>query len=1286
MHHYGSRRSHRHRRALDRALALVLAVGVSAGALTAVTAAPAAAVWVEPDPVADGSMSEEDFALKRAKETGQPYELVSARTESSDTWAQPAGSWTVKRYGTPIRVLRDGRWVQTDPTLEFTSDGSVAAKATTVSVRFSGGGTMPLLSGVKDGRALSLSWPAALPRPALNANVATYPDVLPDVDLQLKAEVEGFSQLLVVKTAEAARNPALATLKFKLDTVGLTVSADAATGALTAVNPAGQTVFTSPSPLMWDSTTVSSESGTGALAARSLASGPAARAASGASSAAEPAAPSDLFTPQAGARDAHMDTTVAGGSLQITPDQELLTGASTRYPVFIDPSWAWGNRQNWTRAFKKYPTTSYWNSKDDVRVGYEAQTNGLSRSFFQLDTSDIRGSQVQRSTFRIRNTWSWSCQDRPVELWSTGSISQATTWNNQPARGFRLDTVNDAKGWSSACAAGNLEFDATALARQAAAGNWASVNLGLYASNESDTFGWKRFDPKTATLETAYDNPPRTPSGLGTNPATSCANGGLVGNTRVSVYALVDDPDAGNLNAEFQVFPAGSGTPSATASISANRGRVATWSVPDGALPTGDYRWRVRAVDSDGLASGWSETCAFSVDRTRPDRQPVIGSTTFPNGDKGWPSSTGRARTAGTFTFGANGVPDVKEIRWSTDFDPRTRSVAPGGGVSITPPGYGPHYVYAYSVDAAGNRSDLATYLYYATRSQDRDGPGDLNGDGNRDIWSADGEGRLVTYAGQGGGTFSPAGNGGMTFDGAQVTASGDWGQDGYNDLVSLQYVANDKRKKLFVYPNNGQGTVSDNSVELTVACPAKDPDLGCDYGDDWSGDDHWSDAEQIVAPGDMNGDGVPDLLVKQGRQLWAYYGNRAAKTLDNDGGPVLVGNGDWDRFTVIAPGDVNGDSIPDLWLREDTTGDLYRSYGSKGGNGRLDPATWGTAGRVRIGYGITRAEYPTVGSVGDLTGDGLADLWARKADNTVIGWPGITPGEDGHAFGADFAIDGKRARTPVAANEVGNSGDRVRWADFDGDGKLDYLNVADNGNVAAWLNHGGETGGGWQYLGRVATGLTTDRSRVRFADFDGDGKADYLMINPNGSVVVYLNHGGDPGGGWQNLGQVATGITNDPSKVRFADFDGDGRTDYLNFDDGGQVFAHLNRGGDIGGGWQWLGRIATGVTTDRSRVRFADFDGDGKADYQVVWPDGHVDAHLNRGGDPGHGWEPARQVATGATNDHTRVQFGDFTGDGHADYILAGAGNSAEVYAWNGGDTASTHGWIWLGRVATGT
>ncbi|MEV7416662.1 ricin-type beta-trefoil lectin domain protein [Streptomyces sp. NPDC089919] len=959
-------------------ISAVLLAGMNAAG--GISAAEAAA-----DPVADGAVSAEDFALAKAKETGRPYELLSARSESSDTWALPDGSWSVKRYGTPVRIWRGGAWVPADPSLAFAADGRVVSKAATVSVAFSGGGSGPLLTGVTDGRTVSLSWPTPLPKPTLTGNVATYPEVLPGVDLRVKAEVEGFSELLVVKTAEAARQPGLATLQFKLDTVGLAVSTDAATGAITAVNPAGRTVFTSPSPLMWDSTTASAPAPK--TAAKS--------AAREAAAAAAPASPADAFVPPAGAQNAHMPTTVADGTLQIRPDQALLTGATTKYPVFIDPSWAMNTRQNWTRVYAKYKNNSYWNTQEDVRVGYEDETNGLSRSFFQFDTSDIKGAQVKKSTFRIRNTWSWSCEARPVELWGVGAIYSDTTWNRQPSKDFRLDTVNDAKGWGD-CAPGNLEFDATALGVKAAAGGWANVTVGLYAGDESDTFGWKRFDPKSAVFETQYNNPPGTPARLGTDPATPCQSGGALGNTRISLYATVDDPDAGALTAEFQLFKTGQGTPAATADVLAAKGQVATWTVPDANLPTGQYTWKIRAKDQDGATSGWSESCAFSVDRARPDKQPSISSPEFPSGDAGWPAVTGKARTPGTFTFGANGVADVDRIVYYTDSDPGLRTVAPGGSVTLTPPGSGPRMVYAYSVDRAGNRSDTTTYLYYAARSQARDGAGDLNGDGQRDIWTTDSAGSLLTYAGRGDGKFSPAAPGGMTFPNAQVTGSGDWGQDGYNDLVSLEYVTAAQKKMLWAYPNDGQGAVTADRAALTVSCPVKDPALGCDFGAGWTGDDHWYNAEQVLDAGDLNADGAPDLLVRQGRQLWAYYGSRTSRTLDRRGGPVLVGNGDWDRFTVIAPGDLNADGVPDLWLRDDASGDLLRTYGSKGPDGKLDPTTWGNpASRVKIASGLGKAAYPKVDTVGDVTGDGMPDLWAAHANNQLAVFAGTGTPQD---------------------------------------------------------------------------------------------------------------------------------------------------------------------------------------------------------------------------------------------------------------------------------------------------
>ncbi|WP_116199737.1 FG-GAP-like repeat-containing protein [Amycolatopsis circi] len=269
------------------------------------------------------------------------------------------------------------------------------------------------------------------------------------------------------------------------------------------------------------------------------------------------------------------------------------------------------------------------------------------------------------------------------------------------------------------------------------------------------------------------------------------------------------------------------------------------------------------------------------------------------------------------------------------------------------------------------------------------------------------------------------------------------------------------------------------------------------------------------------------------------------------------------------------------------------------------------------------------------------------------------------------------------AGTESGGTG-KVRWADFDGDGRADYLTVAQNGAVSVYLNRGGDGHGGWQPLGQIATGLTTDPARVRFADFDGDGRADYLLLEPNGAVIVYLNRGGDGHGGWQSLGQVATGTTADPSRVWFADFDGDGRADYLTIGQNGAVTAYLNRGGDGRGGWLGRGQVAGGTTTDVSSVRFADFDGDGRADYVTIAPGGAVNAFFNRGGDEQGGWYSRGQVATGVTTDSSAVAFADFTGGGNADYLLVDkSANAASVYSWEGGDG---HGsWIDRGRVASG-
>ncbi|WP_050502839.1 FG-GAP repeat domain-containing protein [Streptomyces monomycini] len=157
---------------------------------------------------------------------------------------------------------------------------------------------------------------------------------------------------------------------------------------------------------------------------------------------------------------------------------------------------------------------------------------------------------------------------------------------------------------------------------------------------------------------------------------------------------------------------------------------------------------------------------------------------------------------------------------------------------------------------------------------------------------------------------------------------------------------------------------------------------------------------------------------------------------------------------------------------------------------------------------------------------------------------------------------------------------------DVNGDGKADFLSVDTKGAVHAWLNNGGAGHGGWANRGRITIDAKAPASRVRFADINGDGKANYLVVDDYGAVRAWLNKGGDGHGGWSDRGQMATGSGAPGSCVRFADIDGDGKADYLVVEDNGPIYAWVNNGGDGHGGWANRGQIAAGLAGPGDRAR----------------------------------------------------------------------------------------------------
>ncbi|SEP03170.1 FG-GAP-like repeat-containing protein [Actinacidiphila rubida] len=179
-----------------------------------------------------------------------------------------------------------------------------------------------------------------------------------------------------------------------------------------------------------------------------------------------------------------------------------------------------------------------------------------------------------------------------------------------------------------------------------------------------------------------------------------------------------------------------------------------------------------------------------------------------------------------------------------------------------------------------------------------------------------------------------------------------------------------------------------------------------------------WPSTSLLVTTGDMTGDGADDLLVRDASGRLTRYDGTAGHAFGPSGGHHLIGAG-WNIYNaLIAPGDVTGDGRPDL-LARDSGGSLYlyaatgagvfaprqligrgwNVYGLIAGGHDLHGLGDGSlvardaagilweyradgrgafTGRVRIGAGWN--VYNALVGVGDIDGDHFDDLIARDA------------------------------------------------------------------------------------------------------------------------------------------------------------------------------------------------------------------------------------------------------------------------------------------------------------------
>ncbi|MFF4616670.1 LamG-like jellyroll fold domain-containing protein [Nonomuraea jabiensis] len=619
----------------------------------------------------------EDSALALARSAGKPVEVESQRSETRRLWAKPDGTFTLEQYARPVRVRKADGWVPVDTTLRLRPDGAVEPVAAAAGLTFSGGGTGPLARLARGAKTLELGWQGTLPKPTLNGDTATYAEVMPGVDLQVTADVDGFSHILVVKSRAAAAG--LTELSYPLAVNGLSLKSDKA-GNLEAVDEGGGTIFIAPTPTMWDSQGITS-----------------------------PQALKEGRSPEA--RQATMGVTLSGRKLLLRPDRKMMEDEKTKFPVYLDPYFS-AARGSWTAVWSNWPNSNYLNSSDVARVGHvESQKN---RSFFQMATgSTIHGKQIIKATLRTYETWSYSCSARKVEAWGTGAISKSTTWNAQPSWTRLLSTVNVAKGWGSSCLPGGVEFDVTSWAADAAAKKWNTMTVGLRATSETDVYAWKKFkNNPVAVIE--YNSIPSDPvaADAWSDPGGPCVSGDgrpVISTATPKLWAKLKDAD-NSVKGRFEWYNA-AGTKTGeyvTATGSSGSAYYATIPVSlyaDGAL----IRWRVRAEDGKAT-SAWSPWCEATVDATAPGREPVVTSPQY--AEEGWNDGVG---LAGTFTFDPNGVTDVAAYVYGLDTTPKSEVAPAADGtatIALTPRHDGPNVLSVRSKDRAGQLGPIRTYVF----------------------------------------------------------------------------------------------------------------------------------------------------------------------------------------------------------------------------------------------------------------------------------------------------------------------------------------------------------------------------------------------------------------------------------------------------------------------------------------------------------------------------------------------------------------------------------------------